>query len=83
VVGSFAMLAGRFGSVIPMLALAGSMASKRQVPRSLGTLRTDSLLFAGLVTGTVVIVGALSYFAALGLGPIAEQLLLHAGQTLA
>jgi potassium-transporting ATPase potassium-binding subunit len=82
IIGSFAMLAGRFGSLIPILALAGSMASKRQVAPSLGTLRTDSVLFASLVIGTVVIVGALSYFAALGLGPVAEQLILNAGETM-
>jgi K+-transporting ATPase ATPase A chain len=82
IVGSVAMLVGRFGPVIPMLALAGSMADKRQVARSLGTLRTDSVLFASLATGTVVIVGALSYFAALGLGPIAEQLILNASETI-
>lgn len=74
VIGSFAMLVGRFGSLIPMLALAGSMGPKRQVAKSLGTLRTDSVVFGGFVVGTVVIVGALSFFAALALGPIAEQL---------
>ena len=73
VVGSFAMLGGRFGAVIPMLALAGSMGPKRQMPRSLGTLRTDSIVFGGFTVGTIVIVGALSFFAALALGPIAEQ----------
>jgi K+-transporting ATPase ATPase A chain len=76
------MLAGRFGHLIPMLALAGSMGPKRQVARSLGTLPTGSGLFAGFLTGTIVIVGALSYFAALALGPIAEQLALLAGHTL-
>ena len=81
-VGAAAMLAGRFGHLIPMLALAGSMGPKRQVARSLGTLPTGSGLFAGFLTGTIVIVGALSYFAALALGPIAEQLALLAGHTL-
>jgi K+-transporting ATPase ATPase A chain len=80
VIGSAAMLAGRFGALVPMLALAGSMAPKRQVARSLGTLRTDSLLFACLLIGIVLIVGALSYFAALGLGPITEHLALSGGQ---
>ena len=81
-VGAFNMLAGRFGHLIPMLALAGSMAPKRQVAPSLGTLPTSSGLFAGFVIGTIVIVGALSYFAALALGPITEHLALLAGQTL-
>jgi K+-transporting ATPase ATPase A chain len=80
-VGSAAMLAGRFGAHIPILALAGSMGPKRQVARSLGTLRTDSVMFASLITGAVVIVGALSYFAALALGPFAEQFALDAGRT--
>jgi K+-transporting ATPase ATPase A chain len=76
VIGSFAMLAGRFGALIPMLALAGSMGPKRQVARSLGTLPTGSGMFAALLVGTVVVIGALSYFAALALGPVAEQLAL-------
>jgi K+-transporting ATPase ATPase A chain len=80
-IGSAAMLAGRFGGLLPMLALAGSMGPKRQVARSLGTLRTDSVMFGSLVTGAVIIVGALSYFAALALGPIAEHLALESGQT--
>jgi K+-transporting ATPase ATPase A chain len=74
VIGSFAILAGRFGAVFPMLALAGSMGPKRQVARSLGTLPTGSGMFAALLVGTVVAIGALSYFAALALGPVAEQL---------
>ena len=82
VIGSFAMLAGRFGSLIPMLAIAGSMAPKRRRPWSLGTLPTGSAMFAGFLVGTVVVVGALSYFAALALGPIAEHLAMLNGQTL-
>jgi potassium-transporting ATPase potassium-binding subunit len=81
VVGSFAMLAGRFGTLIPMLAIAGSMGPKRQVPRSLGTLPTGSALFAAFLGGTIIIVGALSYLAALALGPIAEHLAMLAGHT--
>ena len=76
VIGAFAMLAGRFGSVIPMLAVAGSMGPKRQRPWSLGTLPTTSATFYGLLLGTILVVGALSYFAALALGPLAEQLAL-------
>jgi K+-transporting ATPase ATPase A chain len=79
VIGSFAMLAGRFGHLIPILALAGTMGAKRKVPRSLGTLPTGGITFSGLLIGTIVIVGALSYFAALALGPVAEQLALGAG----
>ena len=80
-VGSVAMLAGRFGALIPMLALAGAMAPKRLVARSSGTLPTDSPTFVALVIGTIVIVGGLSYFAALALGPIAEHMGMLAGQT--
>jgi K+-transporting ATPase ATPase A chain len=75
-IGAVAMLAGRFGSMIPMLALAGAMAPKRLRARSPGTLPTDSVMFVGLIVGTVLVVGALSYFAALALGPIQEQLIL-------
>ena len=78
VVGSVAMLAGQFGALIPMLALAGSMAPKRQAAPSLGTLPTASITFACLLLGTIVIVGALSYFAVLALGPIAEHTSLQA-----
>ena len=81
VVGSFAMLAGRFGTLIPMLAIAGSMGPKRQVPRSLGTLPTGSAMFGAFLGGTIIIVGALSYLAALALGPIAEHLAMLAGHT--
>lgn len=79
-VGSFSMLAGRFGAVIPMLALAGSMGLKRLMPRSLGTLRTDSVVFCGFTVGTIAIVGALSFFAALVPGRIAEQAALTAAR---
>lgn len=81
VIGSFAMLAGRFGSVIPMLALAGSMGMKRPIRRSLGTLPTGSATFACFLLGTIIVIGALSYFAALALGPIAEHLAMLAGPT--
>jgi K+-transporting ATPase ATPase A chain len=82
IIGSVAMLAGRFGSVIPMLAIAGSMGRKRKVAVSPGTLPTGSSVFTGLLVGTVLIVGALSYFAALALGPIAEHLIMVGGQPL-
>ena len=80
VVGAFAMLVGRWGMIIPVLAIAGSMAAKRRVAPSLGTFPTTGPLFVGLLIGVVLIVGALTYLPALALGPIAEQLLLHAGK---
>ena len=77
--GSIAMLVGRYGMIIPVLALAGSMAAKRRVAPSLGTFPTTGVLWAVLVVGVVVIVGALTFFPALALGPIVEQLLQNAG----
>jgi K+-transporting ATPase ATPase A chain len=71
-----AMLAGRFLVIIPMLAVAGSLAAKRRIPPSAGTLPTHDALFVTLLVGTVVIVGALTYFPALALGPIVEHFLL-------
>jgi potassium-transporting ATPase potassium-binding subunit len=75
-----AMWLGRFIFVIPVLALAGSMVQKKIVPASAGTFPTDTPLFTGLVIGVVLIVGALTFFPALALGPILEHLQLHAGQ---
>ncbi|HLH21627.1 MAG TPA: potassium-transporting ATPase subunit KdpA [Chloroflexota bacterium] len=76
-----AMLIGRFLMIVPILAVAGSMARKRRVPPSLGTFPTTGPVWVGLLTGTVLIVGALTYFPALSLGPIIEQLLLNVGKT--
>jgi K+-transporting ATPase ATPase A chain len=76
-----AMLIGRFGVLLPVLAIAGSLASKKTVPVSPGTFQTDSILFTGLLAGVVLIVGALTFFPALALGPIVEQLLMYAGKT--
>ena len=76
-----AMLIGRFLFIVPTMAIAGSMARKRRVPPSLGTFPTNGPLFVGLLTGVVLIVGALTYFPALALGPIVEHLLLAAGTT--
>ncbi len=76
-----AMLIGRYGMIVPILALAGSLAAKKRLPLSLGTFPTTGPLFVGLLVGTVLIVGALTYFPALSLGPIVEQLQLNAGQT--
>jgi K+-transporting ATPase ATPase A chain len=71
-----AMLIGRFLMIIPLLAAAGSLAGKKLVPASAGTLPTNGILFVGLLTGVVLIVGALTFFPALSLGPIVEQFML-------
>jgi K+-transporting ATPase ATPase A chain len=73
---ALAMMAGRFGPGIVALALAGCFAADIRRPPSLGTLATDSPLFAVLLTATILIIGALSYFPALAMGPIVEQLTL-------
>jgi len=78
---SLAMLFGRFLMIVPILAIAGSMVRKQRVPPSLGTFPTNGALFVGLLVGVVLIVGALTYFPALALGPIVEHLLLLAGRT--
>ena len=78
--GGFAMLLGRYGMIIPILALAGSMAAKRRVAPSLGTFPTNGVLFGALLIGVIIIVGALTFFPALALGPIVDQLLQNAGQ---
>jgi K+-transporting ATPase ATPase A chain len=69
-----AMFAGRFLIAIPVLALAGALAAKKSVPPSAGTLPTHTPLFVGLLVGTVLLVGALTFVPALALGPIVEQL---------
>ncbi len=74
VTGGLDMLVGRFAVIVPVLALAGTLAAKSAVPASLGTFRTDTPLFVGLVIGVIVIVGGLTFFPALSLGPIVEQL---------
>jgi K+-transporting ATPase ATPase A chain len=71
-----AMLIGRFLMIIPLLAAAGSLAAKKQVPVSAGTFPTHGPLFVGLLVGVVLIVGALTFFPALSLGPIVEHLML-------
>ncbi len=68
-----AMLAGRFLVIVPVLAVAGSLAAQKRVPVSAGTLPTDGLQFVLLLCGTIVIVGALTFFPALALGPAAEH----------
>ena len=74
-----AMLAGRFLMIVPMLAVAGSLATKKIVPPSLGTFPVNSTLFTVLLVSVVLIVGALTFFPALSLGPILEHLLLRVG----
>lgn len=71
-----AMLIGRFLMIIPLLAVAGSLASKKLVPASAGTLPTNGPLFVGLLVGVVLIVGALTFFPALTLGPVVEHFLM-------
>ncbi len=80
VTGALAMLIGRYGMIVPILALAGSMAAKRRVAPSLGTFPTTGVLWSVLLIGVVLIVGALTFFPALALGPIVEQLLQNAGK---
>jgi len=72
-----AMLIGRFLMIIPLLAVAGSLARKKIVPASAGTLPTNGALFVGLLVGVVVIVGALTFFPALTLGPVVEHFLMR------
>jgi K+-transporting ATPase ATPase A chain len=76
-----AMLAGRFLVIIPVLAIAGSLAVKKRVPASAGTFPTHSGLFVGLLVGIVLIVGGLTFFPALAVGPIVEHLAMLTGQT--
>jgi len=80
ITGALAMLLGRYGMIIPILALAGSMAAKRRVAPSLGTFPTTGPMFGVLLIGVIIIVGALTFFPALALGPIVEQLLQNAGR---
>ena len=75
------MLVGRFFMIIPMLAIAGSLAQRKRIPPSAGTFPVTTPLFAALLTSVVVIVGALTFFPALSLGPIVEHLLMLKGQT--
>ncbi|HEY7183991.1 MAG TPA: potassium-transporting ATPase subunit KdpA [Blastocatellia bacterium] len=76
----FAMLLGRFFMIIPMLALAGSLGRKKAVPPSLGTFPVTTPLFTTLLVSVILIVGALTFFPVLSLGPIVEHLLMYAGK---
>jgi K+-transporting ATPase ATPase A chain len=79
--GALAMLLGRFGVILPVLALAGGLASKKTVPPSSGTFPTDGPLFAILLSAVILLVAALTYFPALNVGPVLEHLLLAAGRS--
>ena len=74
VIGGIDMLVGRFAIIVPVLALAGALAAKDVVAESLGTFRTDKPMFVGLTIGSILIVGGLTFFPAVSLGPIVEQL---------
>jgi K+-transporting ATPase ATPase A chain len=74
VIGAIDMLIGRYGIMIPALALGGVLAAKNVVPESLGTFRTDNGMFVGLTIGVIIIIGGLTFFPAIALGPIVEQL---------
>src|SRR6202041_254687 len=80
-VGAATMLLGRFFMIIPMLAIAGSLAKKKVVPASAGTFPVTTPLFSLLLVSVIVIVGALTFFPALSLGPVLEHLLMMAGKT--
>ena len=79
--GSLAMIIGRFAVIIPVLAIAGSLSSKKTTPPSSGTFPTDGPLFTVLLIAVVLIVGVLTFFPVLSLGPIVEHLLIQSGRT--
>jgi potassium-transporting ATPase potassium-binding subunit len=74
IIGAVDTLLGRFAIMIPVLALGGALAQKSVVPESLGTFRTDNGMFVGLTIGVILIIGGLTFFPAISLGPIVEQL---------
>jgi K+-transporting ATPase ATPase A chain len=80
IAGAMTMLIGRFLMIIPMLAIAGNLAQKKYVPPSLGTFPVTTPLFTALLIGVILIIGALTFFPALSLGPILEHLLMMAGK---
>lgn len=79
---AIAMWVGRFGIIIPVLAIAGSLAAKKRLATGVGTMPTHDLLFIFLLMGTVLLIGALTYVPALALGPVIEHLLLNSGSVL-
>lgn len=82
VLGAISMFLGRFGAIVPVLIIAGSMVGKKISPPAKGTMRTDNFLFMILLIAVVMVVGALTFFPALSLGPIMEHLLMYDGVTL-
>jgi len=76
-----AMLIGRFGVIIPVLAIAGSLVKKNIAPVTSGTLRSDNSLFGFLLLSIILIVGALTFFPVLAIGPFLEHLLMNIGVT--
>ena len=77
--GVVTMFVGRFAMIVPMMAVAGSLAAKKRLPPSLGTFPTTGPLFVFLLIGTILIVGGLTYFPALSVGPVVEHLLMLRG----
>ncbi|MBV8755191.1 MAG: potassium-transporting ATPase subunit KdpA [Hyphomicrobiales bacterium] len=77
--GAVAMLVGRFWMIVPAMAIAGSLAAKKSIPPSAGTFPTTGGLFVGLLVGVIVIIGGLTFFPALALGPLVEHLAIGAG----
>jgi potassium-transporting ATPase potassium-binding subunit len=77
--GAVAMFVGRFWMIIPTMAIAGSLAAKKSIPASAGTFPTTGGLFVGLLVGVILIVGGLTFFPALALGPLVEQFAINAG----
>jgi potassium-transporting ATPase potassium-binding subunit len=77
--GAVAMLVGRFWMIVPAMAIAGSLAAKKSIPPSAGTFPTTGALFVGLLVGVIVIIGGLTFFPALALGPLVEHLAVNAG----
>jgi potassium-transporting ATPase potassium-binding subunit len=76
-----AMLVGRYAMIVPVMALAGALAAKKRLPSTDGTFPTDGPLFVVLLAGTILVVGGLTFFPALALGPIVEHFLMLAGKT--
>jgi K+-transporting ATPase ATPase A chain len=79
ITGAVAMFIGRFWMIIPAMAIVGSLAEKKSIPPSTGTFPTTGGLFIGLVVGVILIVGGLTFFPALALGPLVEHLAMTAG----
>src|SRR5205085_3134328 len=79
ITGAVAMFVGRFWMIIPAMAIAGSLAQKKTVAASSGTFPTTGGLFVGLLVGVILVVGGLTFFPALALGPIVEHLAMQAG----